>query len=103
MQRSRSTLIESGIRPPVGSHYLTGMSGLVVDADAHVNEDPFSWNELSDLHPGWLSDGKSGGKWVAQIGEKLYPTQVGRGRGVPIDSATNPACMAGAADLDQRL
>jgi predicted TIM-barrel fold metal-dependent hydrolase len=75
----------------------------VIDADAHVNEDPFSWNELSDVHPGWLSAGKSAGKWVAQIGDKLYPTQEGPGRGVPIDSATNPACAAGAADLDQRL
>jgi predicted TIM-barrel fold metal-dependent hydrolase len=79
------------------------VSGSVVDADAHVNEDPFSWNELADLHPGWLSAGKSAGKWVAQIGDKLYPTQEGPGRGVPIDSATNPACAAGAADLDQRL
>ena len=75
----------------------------MVDADAHVNEDPFSWNELADLHPGWLSAGKSAGEWVAQIGDKLYPTQEGPGRGVPIDSATNPACAAGAADLDQRL
>jgi len=79
------------------------MSGLVVDADAHVNEDPFAWNELADLHPGWLTAGQSGGKGVARIGDLLYPTQEGRGRGVPIDSATNPACAAGAADLDQRL
>src|SRR4051812_6291810 len=79
------------------------MSGFVVDADAHVNEDPFAWNELSDRHPGWLSAGQSGGKWVARIGDQLYPTQEGPGRGVPIDSATNPACAAGAADLDQRL
>src|SRR3954449_8031351 len=103
MQRSRSTLIESGIRPPGASHYLTAMSGLVVDADAHVNEDPFAWNELADLHPGWLTAGQSGGKWVARIGDLLYPTQEGRGRGVPIESATNPACAAGAAGLDQRL
>jgi predicted TIM-barrel fold metal-dependent hydrolase len=75
----------------------------VVDADAHVNEDPFSWNELADVHPGWLSAGRSGEKWVAQIAGKLYPTQEGPGRGVPIESATNPACAAGAADLDQRL
>jgi len=75
----------------------------VIDADAHVNEDPFSWNELADVHPGWLSAGKSGGRWVAQIGDKLYPTQEGPGRGVPIDSATNPACAEGAADLDKRL
>jgi len=79
------------------------MSGFVVDADAHVNEDPFAWNELADLHPGWLSAGQSAGKWVARIGDLLYPTQEGPGRGVPIDSATNPACAAGAADLDQRM
>src|SRR6476659_3490508 len=79
------------------------MSGLVVDADAHVNEDPFSWNELADLHPGWLSAGRSGGKWVAQIGGKLYPTQEGPGRGVPVDSAISDACAAGAGDLDTRL
>src|SRR5438045_4019883 len=79
------------------------MSGLVVDADAHVNEDPFAWNELADVHPGWLTAGQSGGKWVARIGDLLYPTQEGRGRGLPIESATNPACAAGAADLDQRL
>src|SRR5205085_11551258 len=76
---------------------------MVIDAGAHVNGDPFAWNELADQHPGWLSAGQSGGKWVARIGNKLYPTQEGPGRGVPIDSATNPACAAGAADLDQRL
>ncbi len=56
-----------------------------------------------ELHPGWLSAGRSGDRWVAQIGDKLYPTQEGRGRGVPIESAISPACKAGAADLDQRL
>jgi predicted TIM-barrel fold metal-dependent hydrolase len=76
---------------------------LVIDADAHVNEDPLAWLELNELHPGWLSAGKSGGTWVAEIGGKLYPTQVGSGRGVPIDSAINPTCAPGAADLDKRL
>jgi predicted TIM-barrel fold metal-dependent hydrolase len=75
----------------------------VVDADAHVNEDPLSWSELTAQHPGWLSAGRSGDRWVALVGDKLYPTQVGPGRGVPIDSAISPACAAGAADLDQRL
>ena len=77
--------------------------GTVIDADAHVNEDPLAWTELAEAHPGWLSAGRSAGKWVAEIGSKLYPTQEGPGCGVPIDSATSPACAAGAADLDQRL
>jgi predicted TIM-barrel fold metal-dependent hydrolase len=78
-------------------------SGLVVDADAHVNEAPLEWSELAAQHPGWLGAGTSGGRWVADIGGKLYPTQEGPGCGVPIDAATNPAATAGAADLDQRL
>jgi hypothetical protein len=76
---------------------------LVIDADAHVNEDPMAWTELSAQHPGWLGAGRSGDRWVAEIGGRLYPTQVGPGCGVPIDTATNPACAAGAADLDVRL
>jgi predicted TIM-barrel fold metal-dependent hydrolase len=75
----------------------------VIDADAHVNEDAMSWNELAERHPGWLSAGRSGGKWVAEIEGKLYPTQVGPGCGVPIDSAVSEACAPGAADLDRRL
>jgi predicted TIM-barrel fold metal-dependent hydrolase len=75
----------------------------VIDADAHVNEDALSWTELSARHPGWLAAGRSGGKWVAEIEGKLYPTQEGLGCGVPIDSAMSDACAAGAADLDQRL
>lgn len=75
----------------------------VVDADAHVNEDPTQWTELNELHPGWLDAGQSGGKWVAKIEGKLYPKQEGPGCGVPIDSATNEAAAAGATDLDQRL
>jgi predicted TIM-barrel fold metal-dependent hydrolase len=75
----------------------------VIDADAHVNEDPLAWTELAEAHPGWLSAGRSGERWVAQIGSKLYPTQDGPGCGVPIDTAISPACAAGAADLDRRL
>ncbi|HEY2814691.1 MAG TPA: amidohydrolase family protein [Acidimicrobiales bacterium] len=75
----------------------------IIDADAHVNEDPMAWTELGELHPGWLSAGTSGDRWVAKIGGKLYPTQVGPGCGVPIESAISPACAAGAGDLDQRL
>lgn len=75
----------------------------VIDADAHVNEDPLSWIELEATHPGWLSAARSGGRWVAQIDDKLYPVQEGPGCGVPIDSATSEACAAGATDLDQRL
>lgn len=76
---------------------------IVVDADAHVNEDALSWAELDALHPGWLSAARSGGKWVAAIGGKLYPVQEGPGCGVPIDRSVNQAAAAGAADLDQRL
>lgn len=84
---------------------MTGreQAGGVVDADAHVNEDAFGWTELEELHPGWLQAGRSGDRWVAQIGGKLYPTQEGPGCGVRIDASTSPACAAGAADLDQRL
>ncbi len=75
----------------------------VIDADAHVNEDALGWTELEDRHPGWLSAGRSGDRWVASIGGKLYPVQEGPGCGVAIDASTSPACAAGAADLDQRL
>jgi predicted TIM-barrel fold metal-dependent hydrolase len=75
----------------------------VIDADAHVNEDALSWHELASRHPGWLSAGRSGGAWVAEIEGKLYPVQDGPGCGVPIDSAIAPACEAGATDLDRRL
>jgi hypothetical protein len=75
----------------------------VIDADAHVNEDALSWEELEAQHPGWLSAARSGGKWVAEIEGKLYPVQEGPGCGVPIDRSVNDAARAGAADLDQRL
>jgi uncharacterized protein len=79
------------------------MTVTVIDADAHVNEDPLAWSELEAAHPGWLSAGRSGERWVAQIEGKLYPVQEGPGCGVPIESAISPACAAGAADLDRRL
>ncbi|MGH9185545.1 MAG: hypothetical protein ACRD0U_07005, partial [Acidimicrobiales bacterium] len=75
----------------------------VVDADAHVNEDPWTWTELAQQQPGWLGAGQSAGRWVAEIEGKRYPTQDGPGCGVPVDDAMNPLCRAGAADLDQRL
>jgi len=75
----------------------------VIDADAHVNENPLEWAELHAQHPGWLGMGKSGGKWVAEIDGKLYPVQHGPGCGVPIDASMNHAASHGAADLDVRL
>jgi predicted TIM-barrel fold metal-dependent hydrolase len=75
----------------------------VIDADAHVNEDPQAWSGLNEAHPGWLGAGRSGDEWVAKIGDRLYPTQVGPGCGVPIHASTNPAAAAGAGDVDQRL
>ncbi|MEZ5141459.1 MAG: amidohydrolase family protein [Acidimicrobiales bacterium] len=76
---------------------------MVIDADAHVNEEPLAWSELGAAHPGWLQAGRSGERWVAEIAGKLYPVQEGPGCGVPIDAAVNQAAAAGAADLDQRL
>jgi predicted TIM-barrel fold metal-dependent hydrolase len=76
---------------------------VVVDADAHVNEDPFAWTELAELYPGWLSAGKSAGRWVAEIGGKLYPRQDGPGCGVPVDAATNPRCAAGCGGTEESL
>src|SRR5581483_6793385 len=99
---SLSTLPDGDVRFRRGTSSMTAGDG-VIDADAHVNEDPLAWTELEARHPGWLSAGQSGGKWVAKIGEKLYPTQVGKGSGVPIVSAISDACAAGAADLDRRL
>jgi predicted TIM-barrel fold metal-dependent hydrolase len=75
----------------------------VIDADAHVNEHPLDWTELNDAYPGWLGAGRSGGRWVAQIGGRLYPTQEGPGCGVAVDASTNPAAAAGAGDVGQRL
>src|SRR5918996_4123237 len=75
----------------------------VIDADAHANEDVLAWTALNEKRPGWIGAAQSAGRWVAEIEGKLYPTQEGPGCGVPIDSATNPACAAGASDVDQRL
>ncbi len=75
----------------------------VIDADAHVNEDPLAWTELAELHPGWLGAGRSAGRWVAEIEGTLYPRQDGPGCGVPVDASTNPRCAAGAVDPDARL
>jgi len=80
-----------------------GKTMRVIDADAHVNENPLDWHELNEAHPGWLGVGKSGGRWVAKIGDRLYPTQDGPGCGVPIDASTNPAAAVGASDVDRRL
>lgn len=76
---------------------------LVIDADAHVNEDVAAWTTLDELHPGWFSAGESGGRMVARIEDKLYPLQDGPGCGVPVDASTNPACSEGAGDVDRRL
>jgi predicted TIM-barrel fold metal-dependent hydrolase len=75
----------------------------VIDADAHVAEDIGAWSALEATHPGWLGAATSGGKWVAQIGNKLYPVQEGLGSGVPIDRAIKPACEAGSRDVGARL
>lgn len=76
---------------------------MIIDADAHVNEDPLAWTDLAQAHPGWLGAGRSGGRWVAEIDGKHYPVQEGLGCGVPIDAAVNQAAAAGAADVHQRL
>jgi uncharacterized protein len=81
---------------------------LVVDADAHVrdvqvDQPQGAWRSLSERHPGWITAGESAGRRVTQVDGKVFPRQEGRGRGVPIDSATNPACEAGARDLSARI
>jgi predicted TIM-barrel fold metal-dependent hydrolase len=76
---------------------------MVIDADAHVNEDVGAWHDLDAKRPGWLSAGRSAGRWVAEIEGKLYPRQDGVGCGVPVDAATNPQCVGGASDLGARL
>jgi predicted TIM-barrel fold metal-dependent hydrolase len=75
----------------------------VIDADAHVNEDPLAWTALAEAHPGWLGSAKSAGRWVAEIEGKLYPRQDGPGCGVPVDAATNPRCAAGAVPTEEGL
>jgi predicted TIM-barrel fold metal-dependent hydrolase len=75
----------------------------VIDADAHVNEDLLAWKGLWEQHPNWITAGRSGGRAVADIAGKLYPTQEGPGCGVPVDTATAPAAAAGAADVEVRI
>ncbi len=74
-----------------------------VDADAHVNENPFAWVDVEKHHPGWLGVTRSGGHDVLEIEGRPYPQQVGRGSGVPVDAAVNPAAAAGAGDVSTRI
>ncbi len=86
---------------------------VVIDADAHINEpivrsnppedEMALWRGLAQRRPGWQEVGRSGDHMVNLVGGKLYPRQEGRGRGVPIDSAMNPAAASGAELLDDRL
>jgi predicted TIM-barrel fold metal-dependent hydrolase len=81
---------------------------LVVDADAHVRDVQIdkpqgAWSGLAERHPGWITAGTSAGRRVTQVDGKLFPRQEGNGRGVPIDSATNPACEEGARDVAARI
>jgi uncharacterized protein len=84
------------------------MPAPVIDADAHVRDvhidrTPGAWRRLAEKYPGWISAGVSAGKRVTAVDGKLFPVQEGRGRGVPIESATSPACEEGARDLDRRI
>lgn len=76
---------------------------MIIDADAHANEDVLAWTGLNEARPGWIGAAQSGGKWVAEIEGKLFPIQEGPGCGVPIDASTNPNAEAGAADVSKRL
>ena len=86
---------------------------LVIDADAHINEpvvrldapddELTPWRVLAERHPGWQQAGKSGGRTVSLIEGKLFPTQEGPGRGVPIESAMHPLAADGALHLDARI
>lgn len=75
----------------------------VVDADAHVNEDPTRWTSLEAARPGWMGIARSGGKHVLSIEGKAYPLQHGPGLGAPVDGALNPAAIDGARDVSARL
>ena len=77
--------------------------GVVVDADAHINEDVTAWKDLFAKRPDWIGATQSGEKIVALVDGKPYPVQEGRGRGVPIDSSILPAAQPGANDLAQRI
>jgi len=74
-----------------------------VDADAHVNENPFDWGGVEARHPGWLGVTSSGGRDVLEIEGRPYPLQEGPGRGAPVDASVNPAAAAGARDVRTRL
>jgi predicted TIM-barrel fold metal-dependent hydrolase len=86
---------------------------LVVDADAHINEpvvllepDPAElapWQELAERHPGWIGPGRSGGKVVSLVEGRCYPTQEGKGRGVPVESALHPLAGPASASVSSRL
>lgn len=76
---------------------------VIVDADAHANEDVLAWQALNEQRPGWIGVAQSGGKLVAEIEGKLFPLQEGPGCGVPIDASTKPAAAEGAADINRRL
>jgi uncharacterized protein len=85
----------------------------VIDADAHINEpvvrldapddELAPWRALAERHPGWQRAGESGGRVVSLIEGKLFPTQEGPGRGVPIESAMHPQAADGALHLDARI
>ena len=85
----------------------------VIDADAHINEpvvrldapddELAPWRALTDRHRGWQQAGQSGGKTVSLIEGKLFPTQEGPGRGVPVESAMHPDAAEGALRLDARI
>lgn len=77
--------------------------GLVIDADAHANENTAAWTDLAAKRPDWLTFGEDGGSPVAIIEGRSYPKQQGRGRGVPIESSILPAALHGAFDVQQRL
>lgn len=94
--------------PVPGAPSAAATRPLVVDADAHlrdvhIDETPGAWSRLAERYPGWIAAGLSAGRRVTTVDGKLFPRQEGRGRGVPIESATNPACEAGARDLAARL
>ncbi|MDX1509855.1 MAG: amidohydrolase family protein [Nitriliruptorales bacterium] len=76
---------------------------LVIDADAHANENTAAWTDLAAKRPDWLTFGTDGDAMVAMIEGRPYPKQSGRGRGVPIESSILPAALHGAFDVHQRL
>lgn len=75
----------------------------VIDADAHVYEDTSRWRALAAARPDWVGSTTSGDHTVYAVEGRPYPQQAGRGRGAPVDAATNPAAAAGAWDVQVRL